>query len=109
MPVTTPREFMEQVLPGRLTPNKLKGLDLTFQFKITGTNGGNWFVTIQNQAAQIQEGTAANARAILKISDEHGVKLANKELDLGKAVKTGKLQIKGSLTDLVKLRDLNMV
>ena len=58
MPVSTPKEFIEVMLPTKLTVDKLEGLDMIIQFSITGTNAGDWFIAIKNNKVETVTGVS---------------------------------------------------
>jgi putative sterol carrier protein len=109
MAVSTPKEFIEVVLPSKLTTDKLEGLDMTIQFNITGVNAGDWFLSIKNKEAGVQAGTTANPTISLKMKDDDFVKLVNGELSGQKAFMTGKLKFKGSMTAGIKMQKLGII
>jgi putative sterol carrier protein len=109
MAVSTPKEFIEEVLPTRLPPEKLGGLDLTLQFNITGDNGGDWVMSIKDNKAEIREGTVEKPKITLKMKDTDYVKLVNGELSGQKAFMTGKLKFKGDMTTGIKLQKLGII
>ena len=46
MEVSTPKEFLDKVLPEKFDPAKAADLTAVVQFKISGDNGGEWVLTI---------------------------------------------------------------
>lgn len=110
MAVNSPKEFMETVLPEKLSdPAALKDFDLTLQFNISGDNGGNWVLKIKDQKATIEEGTVDKPTITLEIKDTNYLKLINGELSGQKAFMTGKLKFKGDMNIGVKLQELGII
>jgi len=109
MAVSSPKEFMETVLPGKLPPEKLAGLDLTLQFSITGEKGGEWVLIIKDNKAEIKAGTVENPKITLKMKDEDYLKLVNGELSGQKAFMSGKLKFKGDMNTGIKLQKLGII
>ena len=109
MAVSSPKEFMETVLPGKLLPEKLAGLDLTLQFSITGEKGGEWVLIIKDGKAEIKAGTVENPKITLKMKDEDYLKLVNGELSGQKAFMSGKLKFKGDMNTGIKLQKLGII
>lgn len=109
MAVSSPKEFMETVLPAKLPPEKLTGLDLTLQFNITGPQGGDWVLTIKDNKAEIRTGTIEHPKITLKMKDEDYVKLVNGELSGQKAFMSGKLKFKGDMNTGIKLQKLGII
>lgn len=110
MAVSSPKEFMETVLPAKLSdPEKLKGLDLALQFHITGEQGGEWVLIIKDQKAEVREGTIENPKITLQMKDEDYVKLVNDEISGQKAFMSGKLRFKGDMNTGMKLQKLGII
>ena len=110
MPVVSASEFMETVLPQKLSdPEKLKGLDLALQFEIGGEQGGEWVLTIKDQKAEVREGRVENPKITLKMKDTDYVQLVNDELSGQKAFMSGKLKFKGDMNTGMKLQRLGII
>ena len=109
MAVSSPKEFIEQVLPQKLKPEQLAGLDMSIQFNITAENGGEWFLTIKDSKVEVRPGAGENPTIALKMKDTDFVKLVNGELSGQKAFMTGKLKFKGSMTAGIKLQKLGII
>jgi len=109
MAVSSPKEFIEQVLPGKLTADKLGGLEISIQFNITGDTGGDWSLVIKDQKAVVAAGVIENPTISLKMKDLDFVKLVNGELSGQRAFMTGKLKFKGSMTAGIKLQKLGII
>ncbi len=109
MAVSSAKEFIEVVLPGKLTPDKIGDLDMTIQFNITGDAGGDWFLTIKEQKAVVATGNLEKPTISLKMKDLDFVRLVNGELSGQRAFMTGKLKFKGSMTHGIKLQKLGII
>lgn len=110
MTVSSPREFIESVLPQKLSdPEKLKGIDVTLQFDISGERGGKWVLEIKEQAVEVREGTVENPRITLKMKDTDYVDLVNGELSGPKAFMSGKLRFRGDMNTGMKLQRLGII
>jgi len=110
MAVSSPKEFMEVVLPEKLSdPAKLKGIDASIQLIITGDQGGDWMIVIKDEKAEVKAGTVENPKITVKMKDENYVKMVNGELSGQKAFMTGKLKFKGDMATALKLRKLGII
>jgi len=101
----TPKEFFEKVLPSRFKPEKAAGIDVTVQVNITGSNGGDWVVKINNQKLEVEEGTHPSPTLELKMEETDYMDLINGKMSGEKAFITGKLKFKGNIGLALKLRE----
>ncbi|MFQ5415705.1 MAG: SCP2 sterol-binding domain-containing protein [Myxococcota bacterium] len=110
MPVQSPAEFIEKILPERLSDReKLKGIAVTLQFDISGEAGGKWVLSIADQKAEIREGCIDDPRITLKMKDTDYVSLVNGDISGQKAFMTGKLRFKGDMNTGMKLQRLGII
>jgi putative sterol carrier protein len=96
MPPTTVQEVFD-AMPGAFRADKAQGLDLTFQFHITGPEAGDWVVRVNDGACAVETGVTEEHTASLTINGENWVKLVNGKLNPAMAVMTGKLKIGGDM------------
>ena len=105
MDVNTPKEFFERVLPKRFKPDKAAGIDVIVQVEVTGSNGGNWVVTIKNQEIDIKEGLNPSPNLSLKMKEKDYMDLVNGKISAEKAFFSGKVHFKGDIALALKLRE----
>jgi putative sterol carrier protein len=101
----TPKEFFEKVLPKRFKPDKALGIDVTVQVNITGSNGGDWVVTIKNQNLEVKEGTHPAPTLELNMAETDYMDLINGKMSGEKAFITGKLRFKGNIGLALRLKE----
>jgi len=101
----TPKEFFEKVLPSRFNPEKAEGINVTVQINITGSNGGDWVVKINNQKLEVEEGTHHSPTLELKMAETDYMDLINGKISGEKAFITGKLKFKGNIGLALRLRE----
>jgi putative sterol carrier protein len=101
----TPKQFFEETLQVRFKPEKAKDIDVTAQVWITGTDGGEWTVTIKNQKLHVTEGNNPSPTLTLKIDQQDFMDLVNGKLSTEKAFFTGKIRFKGNIATALKLKD----
>jgi len=101
----TPKEFFEKVLPKRFKPDKALGIDVTVQVNITGSNGGDWVVTIKNQKLEVKEGTHPAPTLELNMAETDYMDLINGKMSGEKAFITGKLRFKGNIGLALRLKE----
>ncbi len=94
----TPRKVFDE-LPDAFQAGEAEGIDVVFQFKLSGPQGGDWYVTVQEGACEVSEGTHPNPTVTMKMSDEDFPGLMTGKLNGMQAFTTGRLKIEG---DIVK-------
>jgi putative sterol carrier protein len=109
MEVTTPKEFIETVLPQKFDGEKSAGMSAVIQFKIAGDHGGEWFITIKDQKLEVSSGTNPTPNITLSMKDADYVALVNGKLSGQKAFMTGKLKFKGDMALGMKLQKLGLI
>lgn len=97
--------FFEK-MPGSVDKSKIAGMNATYQFKITGDNGGDWSVSIADGNVTVANATAESPNITLTISDENFTNLVQGKLNGQTAFLTGKLKIQGDMTLAMKLQSL---
>jgi len=105
MEAKTPKEFFEKMLPARFKPEKAAGINVVAQLNLTGTNEGDWVVTIKDQKLQVREGTTPSPTLTLKMAENDFMNIVNDKLSTEKAFFTGKIHFEGNLSLALKLKD----
>jgi putative sterol carrier protein len=77
--------------------DKAAGVDVVFQFSISGPGGGDWFVVVKDQTCTVQEGVHERPTTTLKMTAEDFLALVEGKLPAMQAFSTGKLKIEGNL------------
>ncbi len=96
------QEFFEG-LPGRVTPDRIEGMNNTYVFDIEGA--GAWTVAIADGTIEVREG-AEDADCTFSASSENFEKIIAGEQNPTTAYMTGKLKIKGDMGAAMKLQKL---
>jgi putative sterol carrier protein len=109
MDAATPRDFFEKTLPGRFNASKAAGIDVTVQVSITGSNGGDWIVTIKDQTLGVKEGLHPSPNLSLKMTENDYLDLVNHKTSAEKAFFTGKVHFKGNITLALKLKEAGLL
>jgi putative sterol carrier protein len=109
MEVSTPKEFLDNVLPEKFDPEKAAGLSAVVQFKISGDDGGEWVLTIKDGKLEITDGTVDGPNMTLIMKDKDYVSLVNGKLSGQKAFMTGKLKFKGDMNLGMKMQKLGLI
>jgi len=72
------------------------GVDVIFQYILSGSHGGEWYIVVRGQTCTIAEGRCEEKpTATIWMSDENHVKLVNRQLNPLVALATGKLKVRG--------------
>ena len=92
----TVAELFER-MPDMFQADKAGGVDLVFQYKISGPGGGEWNVTIKDGTCAVEAGLHATPTTGILMKDEHFVMLMQGKLNAMKAYTSGQLKIEGDI------------
>ncbi|MBW2616768.1 MAG: SDR family NAD(P)-dependent oxidoreductase, partial [Deltaproteobacteria bacterium] len=84
-------------IPGAFQPDKAAGVDVVFQFDISGPGGGSWYITVKDGSCEVSEGSQGSPTTTIKMGDDDFVKMMSGELNAMSAFTSGKLKIEGDL------------
>ena len=84
--------------------SKAAGIDATFQFDISGDNGGQWYVKLADGQAEVAKGEAEDPSLTMSATDENWQKIVSGELSGQTAFLTGRLKIRGDMSLAMKLQ-----
>ncbi len=84
-------------MPLLFQKDKAAGIDVVFQYDITGPCGGKWFVKIANGECVVSEGSHEAPTTTIVMKDEDFLKLVGGSLSAMQAYTSGKLKIHGDL------------
>lgn len=88
-------------LEQRFIPSKAKGVNASWQFDLSGDDGGKWYVTIKDGKITVKSGTGGKADVTIKAKASDYRKIADGEMSSTMAFLTGKVKIDGE-KDLAK-------
>jgi putative sterol carrier protein len=100
--MSTVQEFFEG-LPGRVTPERIEGMNNTYVFDIEGA--GAWTVAIADGSVTVTEGVG-EGDCTFSTSEENFEKIVAGEQNPTTAYMTGKLKIKGDMGAAMKLQKI---
>jgi putative sterol carrier protein len=100
--MSTVQEFFEG-LPGRVTPDRIEGMNNTYVFDIEGA--GAWTVAIADGAITVTDGLG-DGDCTFSTSEENFEKIVAGEQNPTTAYMTGKLKIKGDMGAAMKLQKI---
>lgn len=105
MALTNVKETFDD-MPKLFNANAAKGMNVVYQFDITGEGGGNWNVVIQEGTCKVQEGNASNPTVTLTMSSETWLAMVNKQTNGMQAFMTGKLKLSGNMILAQKIPEI---
>ncbi len=105
MALTSIKEVFEK-MPQVFNPTAAAGLDLVYQFDISGDQGGKWNVIIKDGACLINEGVYDNPTVTLIIADVDWLAICNGTLNGMTAFMTGKLKATGNIMAAQRIQAL---
>lgn len=87
-------------------PDKASGVDAVIQFDLSGDDGGQFYIHINDGELEVHDGMSDNAKTTLVASAEDYYKVATGELAAMPAVMSGKLKIKGDMGMAMKMQQM---
>jgi putative sterol carrier protein len=84
-------------IPEAFQAEKAAGVEVVFQFEISGCGGGSWHVKVKDRQCEVKDGAYERPTTTIRMGDEDFVKLIKGELNAMKAYTGGKLKIEGDL------------
>jgi putative sterol carrier protein len=95
---TTPAEFFakrnEQL---RADGGKLASINSTYQFSLSGDNGGDWVIELTEACQEVRDGSDDSAACTIAMTADDFMGLIGGTLNAPMAFMTGKFQVKGDL------------
>ena len=87
----SPTEF------GQVSCIAAAGVDVVFQYHISGPTGGEWSCVVKDNACTVNTGVHTKPTCILKMADNDFVDMIGGTLPAMKAYTSGKLKIEGDI------------
>ncbi len=84
-------------LPQAYRVEKSAGVDVVFQYRITGPQGGEWYVVAKEGSCECLQGVHEKPTTTIIMGDEDFLGLIRGELNAMQAFSSGKLRIEGDL------------
>jgi putative sterol carrier protein len=85
---------------------KAKGVHASYQWELSGPNGGEWWLSVNDGTYKMGRGKIDNPNVTFAASDEDWVSMSNKTLKVPWAYLTGRLKIQGSHSLVKKLDEI---
>ena len=106
MPDTQTVEQVFEEMPANFKSEKAGNLNATFQFNITGDDGGTWNAKIEDGQANVTKGEAESPNVTITASSADWISIVNGSLNPQMAFMTGKLKVQGDLGLATRLGQL---
>ena len=86
--------------------DQARGVHLRYQWDLSGPNGGQWWIEVNNGRYKMEHGQISNPDVTFVASDKTWVDISNGKLKGSWAVITGRLKVRGSKSAARKLDDI---
>ncbi|GAC1576082.1 MAG: hypothetical protein NVS3B24_05450 [Candidatus Dormibacteria bacterium] len=106
MATTVDEVFTEMETRLRANPDKVKGMDATYQFDLTGDGGGERWVKLANGTGEMGQGQAETPNITITMAATDFLELVDGKLDGTMAYMSNKLKVKGDIALAMKLQQL---
>jgi len=100
-----PAEIFEQV-PEAFQADKAGGLKATFQFSLSGEDGGDWALKVADGTCTVIEGAVENPSVTIRMTAADYVKMTTGELQPVVAFMQGKIRMQGDMALAMQLQEL---
>jgi putative sterol carrier protein len=105
MTIPTLKAFF-QALPRALDRDAAEDLDAVYQFDLSGPQGGQYVVKIQDGACVVEEGQHPDPHVTLAMAGEDCMKVLNGQLSGPSVLMSGRLRITGDIGLAMQLKAL---
>lgn len=95
-------KFAEKL--GSVDASKSKGYNAVILYDVSGSNGGNFYINIDEGDVSLVKDNHDNPNITLSIADNHFNDMLDDRLSNMSAIVTGKLKIKGDMKLMMKLK-----
>ena len=103
--MSSPTEFFtKKDAQIKADPGALSGINATYQFNLTGDNGGEWVIKLGGDDSGVSDGTNDAADCVISMSDSDFMGIISGSLNPQMAFMTGKLRVKGDMGLALKLQ-----
>ena len=105
--VPTSAQQVFDMMPSRFNAAAASGVNATYQFDLTGDNGGTWQVNVANGTCQVSQGTPNDKPNItITMAASDYLDMITGKLNPQMAFMGGKLKIKGDMSLALKMQQI---
>lgn len=97
---------MLKQLPGRVTPNQIRGINADICIREQGADPSDWTISLKDGVCTVNAGAAAGADLTIEATSDVWQSLMEGRLDPGWAYMSGKLHVSGDLGLAMRLQSL---
>lgn len=98
------RELIED-MSRQFRPDKAAGANATIQFHFTGSEPGDWTVTVQDGACSVEEGSVSDPTVTINAPSDVWLKITNRELDGATAFMSGQFTFTGDMGVMMQMQN----
>lgn len=102
---TTVKDIVE-AMPSRFNSAAAAGLDVVFQFDISGDQAGQWHLIVKDQTCKILEASHASPNVTYSMASNDFIEMMTGKLSGQAAFFSGKLRVSGDLMMAQRLESL---
>jgi putative sterol carrier protein len=84
-------------MPSVFDADAAQGVDVVFQFSISGAGGGDWYAEVKGGACKVEAGVHPSPTSTIKMDAADFVDMINGKLPAMQAFTSGKLKIGGDI------------
>lgn len=95
-----------RVLPEQLDTDAAEGLDVVYQFDLSGAQGGQYYLLIREGSCRVTQGSHADPHVTLSLSGEDCLRVLNGQLKGPAVAMSGRLRISGDMGLAMQLGSL---
>ncbi|MGD9727726.1 MAG: SCP2 sterol-binding domain-containing protein [Nitrospiraceae bacterium] len=95
-----------RLLPGKFDPEAAEGMDAVYQFDLSGAQGGQYYLQINEGACRVTRGSHPEPHVTLSLSGEDCVRVLNGQLNGPAVAMSGRLRISGDMGLALQLGSL---
>lgn len=93
-------------LSGKTAGARIPGNDVSFQFHLTGTGGGDFYVKIAGGTPEVQEGQVLNPNLTVTMTSDDMTALLQRKADAMNLYFQGRIRVDGDLSLALRLTDV---
>jgi len=102
---STPQEVFD-AMHGSFQPAKAKGVHVSYQWDLSGPNGGQWWIEVNDGTYKMGKGQIDHPNVTFRASDKDWVAICHDQLSGTWAYMTGRLKVRGDQAVARKLAEI---